>query len=70
MLIGTCMPGDTLATGLPSFSHVRLGTGTPEASHSSLTFSFTTAVTVPPLLEISGGTVSKKIAGFDGHNCG
>lgn len=50
------MPWDTLATGLPSLSHVRLGKGTPVASHSSLPASFTTTVTVPPRLEMTGGT--------------
>lgn len=50
------MPCETLATGLPSLSHVILGGGTPVASHSNLTASFTTTVTVPPLLEMTGGT--------------
>lgn len=50
------MPLEELETGLPSFSHVRLGAGRPEASHSSLIGSFTTTVTMPPLLEIEGGT--------------
>lgn len=58
--MGTCMPCDTLATGLPSLSHVRLGRGTPVASHSSLAASFTTTVTVPPRLEMTGGTVKHK----------
>lgn len=54
------MPCDTLATGLPSLSHVRLGKGTPVASHSSLAGSFTTTATVPPRLEMTGGTVRIK----------
>lgn len=54
--IQTWMPSEKLETGLPSLSQVRLGMGTPEASHSNLTGSFTTTVIIPPLLEIEGGT--------------
>lgn len=50
------MPLEELETGLPSLSHVRPGAGRPEASHSSLIGSFTTTVTIPPLLEMEGGT--------------
>lgn len=56
----TCRPCKTLATGLPSLSHVRLGKGTPVASHSSLAGSFTKTVTVPPRLEMTGGTAGTR----------
>lgn len=60
LFAGTCMPGEMLVTGPPSLSHVRLGRGTPMASHASLTASFTTTVTVPPRLEMTGGTERHK----------
>lgn len=56
----TCRPCRTLATGLPSFSHVKLGKGTPVASHSNLAGSFTKTVTVPPGLEMTGGTAGNE----------
>lgn len=56
----TCVPWATLVTGLPSFSHIRLGKGTPEASQSSLAASLTTTATVPPRLEMVGGTKEHK----------
>lgn len=58
--VQTWMPSEKLETGLPSLSQVRLGMGTPEASHSNLTGSFTTTVIIPPLLEMAGGTNGKR----------
>lgn len=66
--IQTWMPSEKLETGLPSLSQVRLGTGTPEASHSNLTGSFTTTVFIPPLLEIEGGTNGDKQRVLDNQN--
>lgn len=48
-----------LDTGLPSFSHVRIGAGMPLASHSSLTGLLTTTVTMSLLPEMDGGTEKK-----------
>lgn len=67
------MPLEELETGLPSLSHVRVGAGRPEDSHSSLTGSFTTTVTIPPLLEMEGGTENaeekqEKICEYVQHN--
>ncbi len=66
--IQTWTPSEKLETGLPSLSQVRLGTGTPEASHSNLTGSFTTTVIIPPLLEIEGGTNGHRQNVLDNHN--
>lgn len=56
---GTWRPLLTLDTGLPSFSHVRIGAGMPLASHSSLTALLTTTVTMSLLPEMDGGTEKK-----------
>lgn len=66
--IQTWIPSEKLETGLPSLSQVRLGTGTPEASHSNLTGSFTTTVIIPPLLEIEGGTNGDRQKVLDNQN--
>lgn len=56
MTWSTCIPLTKLATGLPSFSQVRLGAGMPLASHSNLTRLLTTTATMSLLPKIDGGT--------------
>lgn len=56
----TWSPSLKLETGLPSFSHVRIGAGMPLASHSSRTRLLTTTATMSLLPEIDGGTGKRK----------